>query len=162
MTYVFPAISTLFMCHWPGCLQLTFALTSFISLVQAYLFRQPWFRDYLGIQPLPQQTPTPDPSTSSYAGTLTQYQEPSSEPARPAPTGFIGEIKGAASQVMQSAKLRASKMERTNSAGRRHTASELRKANAYEERRRREIITEKSELRAARDERRKLKRKAGK
>lgn len=165
MRYVIPVFTTGCMLGMPGSLQITFAFSSCLSLSQMYFLRQPWFRTFLGIQPLPTPAPPSDPSTPSYAGTVTRYQPPSATPP-PAPEGVIGntisEIKGAASKAMDSAKkLGTSVSGDAKSPTRRRTDAELKKASAYEEKRQRELAQEKAEARYARKERRRERRQAG-
>ncbi|KAI4187737.1 MAG: hypothetical protein LQ346_005445 [Caloplaca aetnensis] len=54
-----PIISALVMSFWPAAMQLSFAISSLLSLGQTYLFKQPWFRDMLRIHPLPPPAPPP-------------------------------------------------------------------------------------------------------
>lgn len=159
MTYGLPALSGLFMLAWPGAMQLTFFATSMMSLVQATLFRNPSFRQWLGIYPLPSQPVTPAPGAaqtpkSSYDGTMTLYQPPDANTGEAAEKkgilhGAISEIQGMKTEAIKSMK---KVVGATNESGgrRKRTASELKAARAYEERRRREIAQEKIERGLAR------------
>ena len=145
MLYGLPLVTSTFMLFWPGVLQVTFAFTSLLSLLQSYLLRQPWMRHFLQIQPLPGKK---EHTQSNYAGTITRYQSPLSPPPEPPVKkgivgGAISEIKGAASQVMRSARrLRDSGDDKRGS--RRRSPAEVKRAQEYEQRRRREIEQAKS------------------
>ena len=156
MIYGVPAVSSFFMLFSPGCMQLTFLATSLLSLTQASLFRQPAVRNFLGIQPLPSKPkPRTNPSTP-YAGTMNVYQAPkSSEPAPPENRGIIratiSDLKDAASQLFKSAQSTIDSTQAKNAEPRRSKA-ELRHAQAYEEKRRRELAQEKFEVEQERKE----------
>ena len=144
--YGLPTLTASFMLFWPGALQLTFAFTSMMSLTQAYLLRQPWMRNFLGIQPMPKPA-----APTSYAGVINRYEGPSpTSSSSPAPTGkgilggAISDIKGAASQVVKSARS-LKDMQETKTGTQRRTPAELRRAKAYEEKRLREIAQAKIE-----------------
>lgn len=170
MRYGIPIFTSACMLGMPGSLQLTFACSSGLSLLQMYLLRQPWCRAFLNIQPLPIPTtitPNSTPSTPSYIGTLTRHEPPSPTPALPlpAPKSVLGDavstIKGAASKAMDKAKkFRASAAGGGKSATRRRSEAELRKATAYEQRRQRELVQERLDSRYAKRERRRERREA--
>ena len=136
------------MLFWPGCMQLTFFTTAMMSLSQSWALRQPGVRKYLGIQPLPSPA-SASPPKGPYTGTMNTYQRP----AKPAPLpekkgvieGAISDLKGAAGQAVKSARTAMSidPQEKKKSQGR--TREELRRAQAYEEKRRRELAQEKFE-----------------
>lgn len=141
LLYGMPILTSFFMLFWPGALQLTFACTSLLGLIQAYLFRQARVRKFLNIQPLPvPKTQTAAPPTPA----ITWDSPPSS--SVPAKTGIlagaISEIKGAATQVVKSAR-RLRDSDDTKKGAARRSPRELRRANEYEEKRRREIAQEK-------------------
>lgn len=141
MVYGIPVITSVFMIYWPGALQLAFATTSLLSLSQSYLLRQPWMRNFLNIQPLP--GPQPRTEASRYTGTLTRVPRPSPPPSPPPlKKSFLGgafsEIKGAASEVVKTARKLMSS-EETKSGSQRRTPAELKRAQEYEEKRREEI-----------------------
>ncbi|MCJ1241425.1 Mitochondrial inner membrane protein oxa1 [Varicellaria rhodocarpa] len=144
--YFLPAMSTLITLFMPGALQVTFATTSLASLIQTSLFRQPWFRSTLGISKYIPPTPPAAPQTR-YPGTMSVYQPPSPvESTESEKKGVVGgaisEIKGAAKQVMSSAR-RSVEQRQGAKAGGRLTAAELRRAKEYEERRKQELEFEK-------------------
>lgn len=166
MTYGLPALSGLLMLAWPGAMQLTFFATSMMSLVQAILFRNPSFRQWLGIYPLPSRPVTPASGTTetpktNYDGTITMYQPPGA--AAPESAGKKGLLHGAISEIkgMKTEALKSMKkvVGTTNETGgrRKRTAAELKSARAYEERRRREIAQEKIERGLARSRMNRLK-----
>ena len=152
MTYGLPALSGLFMLAWPGAMQITFFATSVMSLTQATLFRNPTFRQWVGIYPLPPRPVTPAPGATdapktSYDGTMTLYQPPdAAAPGSPEKKGLlhgaISEIKGMKTEAIKSMQ---KVVGTTNETGgrRKRTAAELKSARAYEERRRREIAQDK-------------------
>ncbi|KAI9822436.1 MAG: Mitochondrial inner membrane protein oxa1 [Pycnora praestabilis] len=160
MTYGLPLFSGLFMLWWPGALQLTFFATSMLSMGQATLLRNPAFRAYMGITPLPPPTPVPSSGGSSstpptpYAGRLNiapTYQAPtvrssiagsgSGMPEPPTrPKGFIGgavaEMKGTFEEASKSAQKYLNMQ--ASEPGKR-SAVEIKQAKLYEEKRQREI-----------------------
>ncbi len=153
LTYGLPLLSGFFMLSWPGAMQLTFFATSIMSMIQATLFRKPWFREWAGIYPLPEKPVTPPTGAdaapkSAYSGTMTLYQPPSfTAPAVEEKKGLISgamsEITGMRNEAVKSLKKVVG--ETTPAAGgrKRRTAAELRQAKAYEERRRREMAEQK-------------------
>lgn len=150
--YGLPLITTTFMIFWPGALQLSFAFTSLMALAQSYLLRQPAVRKFLNIQPLRARV---SPSAPSYAGVMQKYQPPSagSSPAAPPSRGLLGgaisDIKGAASQVAKSARSLRNSAE-TKPEQQRRTATQMKRAKAYEEKREKEIAEAKAEAEQAR------------
>ena len=146
--YGFPIMTGAFMLAWPGCMQLTFFSTSMMSLSQAWVLRQPGVRKFLKIQPLP--PPVSDkPPKGPYTGTMNTYQRPAKTAPLPEKKGIIGgaisDLKGAAGQAVKSARsaLSMDQEEKKKTPGR--SPDELRRAKAYEEKRRREIAQEKFE-----------------
>lgn len=150
--YGLPLITTTFMLFWPGALQVSFAFTSLMALAQSYLLRQPAVRKFLNIQPLRARV---SPSAPSYAGVMQKYQPPSagSSPAAPPSKGLVGgaisDIKGAASQVAKSARSLRDSAE-TKPEQQRRTATQMKRAKAYEEKREKEIAEAKAEAEQAR------------
>ena len=145
--YVFPGMTGIFMLFWPGCLQLTFFTTAMLSLSQSWVLRQAWMRQFLGIQPLP-PPPTKTAPRGPYTGVLNTYQPPATIPPLPEKKGVIGgaisDLKAAAGQAMKSAKgMVSSDTAQKKTTGR--SPEELRRAKAYEEKRRREIAQERFE-----------------
>ncbi len=154
MTYGLPAMSGLFMLFWPGAMQLTFFATSMMSMIQATMFRNPSFREWVGIYPLPPRPVTPTVGGSAgpkspYEGAITMYQPPNTTtPAAEGKKGLLGgamsEMKGMKTEAIKSMqKVVGSSGE--SSGRKKRTAAELKQALAYEERRRREIAEEKTE-----------------
>ncbi len=154
-TYGLPVLSGLFMLAWPGAMQLTFFATSIMSMIQATMFRKPWFRTWLGIYPLPDKPLTPttgaDPAPkSTYNGTMTLYQPPSfTAPVVEEKKGLIGgamsEITGMRNEALKSLKKVVGTDTPETGGRKKRTAAELKQAKAYEERRRREIAEQKRE-----------------
>ncbi|EEP79021.1 predicted protein [Uncinocarpus reesii 1704] len=58
-----PLISTVAMLFWPAVLQLYFASTGILALVQSYLTTSPGFRKFARLEPLPKPEPQ-DPNTT--------------------------------------------------------------------------------------------------
>ncbi|KAI9777263.1 MAG: Mitochondrial inner membrane protein oxa1 [Geoglossum umbratile] len=86
LTYGLPTLTVAFMSAWPATLQLSFFVSSILSLIQATLFRNPAFRRWAGIVPLPPRPVSSDGATPSISARLNiapSYQPPS---ARPTPT----------------------------------------------------------------------------
>ena len=149
MLYGLPSFTCVFMLFMPACLQITFAFTSIFALAQGRLFRYPPFRKWLNMTPIPLK---PKPAGSPYEGILNKYQPPSLESTakKGIVSGAISEIKGAATGVMQSAKETMESRKPTT----RLTPAELRRAKAYEERRRKEIEQAKYEAEQRRERKR--------
>lgn len=107
--YGMPVVGGGFMLMYPACLQLTFGFTAALSLIQAYLLRQPWVRERLGIQPLPKRNPESSASTL-ITSTLNIYQPPSQTPPTPEMKSGIAnkarekmsDAKGSASELVKS------------------------------------------------------------
>lgn len=129
------------MIWWPAGLQLTFFISASISNAQIASFRNAWFRNLVGIQPLPELA-APKPQSQTYTGTLNRYQAASSAPSTPGtPKGIFGNIKGAVSDIMKLGE-QFSPKSRQQSPKDRLTAGEKRHAKVYEEKRKREITRE--------------------
>ncbi|MCJ1392762.1 Mitochondrial inner membrane protein oxa1 [Xylographa bjoerkii] len=153
-TYGLPAMSFLFMSFWPACVQLTFTTTSAIVLGTSSLFQHPRIRTFLGISTLPTRPSATD--TGPYKGVMNVYQPPSAESElAKRPNGVFGgavaDIKGAAKQVMRKAR---DYQEKKGKSGGRLSAGELRRAKAYEDKRKKEIEREKWEAEGRRTGRR--------
>ena len=153
--YLLPAVSVTVTYFMPAALQVTFLTTSVLSLFQMYLFRQDWFRDALGVTKMVPPTPPDAPGSAQtrYPGVMSLYQPPSpAEPTIPEKKGIvsgaISEIKGAAKQVMTSAKQNVEQQQGAKPGGR-LSAAELKRAKAYEERRKQELEIEKASGRVA-------------
>ncbi|CAD6587042.1 MAG: Mitochondrial inner membrane protein oxa1 [Alectoria sarmentosa] len=133
--YVIPPFSGFIMMFWPGGLQLTFFISAMISGTQAALFRSAWFRNLVGIQPLPDSA-APKPQSKTYSATLNRYQAPSSTPSTSdTPKGIFGNIKGAVSDIMKLGEKFSGRQGQTS----RLTDGEKKHAHTYEQKRKREI-----------------------
>lgn len=127
------------MMWWPAGLQLVFFISAMISSVQATLFRNAWFRNLVGIQPLPSPA-SPKPQSRAYPATPNRYQAPSSTPSTPStPKGIFGKtFRGAVSDIMELGKKYAP-LSQSQAQKDRLTPGEKQHAKRYEERRRQEI-----------------------
>ncbi|KAL8685412.1 MAG: hypothetical protein Q9218_007779 [Villophora microphyllina] len=130
--YVMPVVSFIFVSWWPAAMQMTFAFSSVMATTQAFLFRQSWFRNFWGIQPLPTtMNPT---SPSPFKGMVVPTQ------ARAVPEE--GEESGASRKGLlgwlQDKGLKFVEKNQQTPIGRR-TAAETKEAKRYEEKRRKEI-----------------------
>lgn len=56
MRWGLPILSGFFTAFWPAATQLVIAFTSILAYLQGLAFRQPWFRRFVGIYPLPPPT----------------------------------------------------------------------------------------------------------
>lgn len=160
--YVLPTITGVFASFWPGGLQLTIFVTSFLSMIQATAFRQPWFRNILGIHPLPSPASL-KPKTQAYAGTINRYQPPSANASSSPPKkdGIFGNafsnVKGAYSEIQKQGQDFVNTRQPAAKTGRR-TEAEVKHAKAYEEKRKRELAQRKFENEQERQARREEKR----
>jgi len=146
--YVLPPFSGLIMCAWPGALQITFFIQAMISMTQAAALRQNWFRDMVGIQPLPDN----NKPKSNYSGTINRAASAASPQGganKGGSGGFMDDIKTA----FAAAKKRTEDYQQPTKTGRR-MPGELKHAQAYDARRKREIAQEKFEREQLREERR--------
>lgn len=156
ITYVVPSLTFFVIMFQPGCLQLTFATTSIISLIQGSLLRQPWIREALNITPLVQNFKVSPSSESNQPREINIIPRHTSSKAVPEKKGIINgaisEIKGAVSMV----KAKAEQMARPKKTDQktRRTPSELKRAKEYEKMRRKEIDLEELEEREAEERRR--------
>ena len=129
------------MMWWPGGLQLVFFISAMISSAQATMFQNAWFRNFAGMQPLPERA-APKTQSQTYAGALNRYQSPSSTPSTPGNSkGMFGNIKGAVSDIMKLGE-KLSPISRPGQKDTRLTDAEKRQAKTYEARRQREIARE--------------------
>jgi len=156
--YVLPPLGGLFMCYWPGALQFTLLVQAIISLVQSTAFKQPWFREMLGIHPLPGPGDL-KPNTNTYSGTINKSTtlDPAAEAKK---KGIFGgaqaDIRSAYSAMKDKAK---DYQQKSGDVGKR-SRNEIEHARKYDERRRREIAQLKfeQEQRRLEDEERKQRR----
>ena len=124
------------MLWWPAALQLTFFITAILSATQATMLRKPWFRNLVGVQPLPESVaPKPQSQNSS------RFSAPSSASSNSeSSTGLFGGIKGAVSDFMKAA---AEKQRAQQQGGKsRLTVAEKRHAKAYDDKRQKEMVEE--------------------
>lgn len=146
--YIAPSASAIFTLPLPAALQLSFIFTGVIAMMQTHFFRQPWFRQMLGIHPLPGPASATPASESPYKGTITIQASSTTVQEPPAPKGIvegaISDIKGAASQLMKTARS-LQKSDDTKRGGHRLTPAELKRARAYEAQKQAEIAEEKLE-----------------
>lgn len=71
----FPLVSFLFTFWLPAAVQLSFLVSGLASFSQATLMRQPWFRTYFKMSPLPQRK-APVPTSPRYKGSQMVAAEP--------------------------------------------------------------------------------------
>lgn len=136
------------MIGWPAGLQLTLCITALLAAAQATMFRNAWFRNLVGMQPLPEQA-----APKQQPGQNLLYQAPSTTPSDPkTQTGIYGNLKGAVSDIIKTGE-KYSPMSRQQDEKGRLTAGEKRHAETYEKRRRRELELEKRQLAESRFER---------
>jgi len=69
-TYAFPVISLTFMSGFPAALQLYFVVTGICSVGQSLAFSSPYFRNILGMDPLPVKKPSPEEQEKENAKVL--------------------------------------------------------------------------------------------
>ncbi|KAI9863656.1 MAG: Mitochondrial inner membrane protein oxa1 [Trichoglossum hirsutum] len=115
LTYGFPTMTVVFMSGWPATLQLSFFVSSIISYLQATAFRNPAFRRWAGIAPLPPKPASSGAATPTISTKLNiapSYQPPSARSIPPSaapakkPKGVIGgavaEIQGMVTEARKS------------------------------------------------------------
>lgn len=146
--YVLPPFSGIIMCAWPGALQFTFFVQAMISMVQSAALRSNGFRNLVGIQPIPSPSDIKPSASSPYSGTINRAKA-----AYTAPRAKKGGIEGAIADLKKAVPGFAKSMDEQPKANRR-TAAELRHAQAYDARRKREIAQEKFERDQRREEQR--------
>lgn len=144
----FPICSTVFTAWWPAVMQLSFFMTSIMALLQSYLFRQPWFRNFWRIQPLSPHPTAPTGPEPGYRGMVipTTAREVPQEP-QTSQGGVFGNVGSKFKANLADLQERGQKFVDKNQAkptGRRSTA-ETKEAKRYDEKRRKEI--EQSKLR---------------
>ncbi|KAI9791637.1 MAG: Mitochondrial inner membrane protein oxa1 [Peltula sp. TS41687] len=154
LTYGLPVLTLTFMLNWPAAVQITFFVSMVLATIQSFLFRQPRFRRWAGISPLP-RGPTLAPVASAYPGKLNlaaRYQAPSAaaaaEEKMPKPEGIIGgavaEVKGMGTEMKKS--WRKLKGEAPPKKPGERTEAEKRQAAAYERRRQKELKQQQREI----------------
>lgn len=144
MTYVVPGISATVMLIWPATLQIYFFVAAALGFLQATAFRTPVIRSWLGITPMP---PRPRPSKPTHV-----LETAAEEQARLAQEGAsiidksIGNVKDGLSKMKSSA---VDKMVESGyqvgkgKANKKRSSQEVKTAESYEIRRRREVEMEK-------------------
>lgn len=136
------------MTAWPAGLQLTFSITALLAAAQATMFANAWFRNLVGMHPLPKRA-----APNRQSGQNLLNQAPSRTPSDPeTQTGVYGNLKGAVSDIIKTGE-KYSPLSRQQDQKGRLTAAEKRHAESYEKRRQRELELEKRELAEARFER---------
>jgi YidC/Oxa1 family membrane protein insertase len=70
MMYLLPAMSFIFTFWLPATVQLSFFVSGVLSYLQATLFKQPWFRNWANMSPLPTPGGPAANPPSPYKGTL--------------------------------------------------------------------------------------------
>ncbi|KAL8733186.1 MAG: hypothetical protein Q9181_003669 [Wetmoreana brouardii] len=140
-----PMISTIVMLFWPAMIQMTFFCTSIVALLQAFFFKQPWFRDYLGVHPLPSPATPTSSSKSQYKNMVipTSARTVSEE----AETPKQGLFKDAISNLKKQG---SNLLERNQKPSGRRSEAEVAAARKYEERRRKEAEQERQHRRSKR------------
>jgi membrane protein insertase Oxa1/YidC/SpoIIIJ len=149
--YVIPPFGGLIMTNWPAALQMTFCIAAIISLIQSSLLRQPWFRNSLGLQPIPPRSDTGKSDNSAYTGTMTRYRPPG-DASEQRKGGIILDVKNNLSKFYQESKKKVEERKQPKKTGRRTTA-ELKYAKEYDARRKRELEQEAEARRLEREER---------
>ena len=142
MTFALPAVSGVVMLAWPGALQLTFFIQSIITLGQTSALRMPWFRDLIGIQPLPD--PTPKPNNQVYVGRINRAPDTEASPEA-AGKGFLGGARADLKSAWSGLRNKVHEYQQRQTQSGKRTAAELKHAKAYDERRKRELAQDKFE-----------------
>ena len=142
--YVLPPFSAMIMAYWPGALQITFFLQAVITFTQSAALRRDWFRNMIGIQPLPKPENL-NPKNHTYKGKLNKFTPPEII-TEPKSKGILGgaksDIQAAFSSLVKQGQQR---MGQSQSSKARRTPGEIKHAKAYDEKRKREIAQEKFE-----------------
>ncbi|KAL8772783.1 MAG: hypothetical protein Q9209_002128 [Squamulea sp. 1 TL-2023] len=143
-----PIASTIFTSFWPAAMQLSFFWTSVMALTQARMFKQPWFRQFWKIHPLPSKddSTTQRESRTGYKGMViptTAREIP--QQADVSQDGAFGSAKAKFQATMTDLQERGQKfvkdsMEKNRkSPTSRRSAAEINEAKKYDEKRRKEI-----------------------
>ena len=138
--YIIPVVTGLFSLFFPAALQMTLLVTSVFTVSQSYLFRQPGFRRFLNIHPMP-EPPKPDPTKTVINVRARRKGQTGSEPPEEKKRGWAAvqaRLESAYDDLLKKGKeiqgqyVPDEKLER-------RSAAEKKQAKAYEERRQREI-----------------------
>ena len=126
---------------WPVGLQIPIFLNGIFAITQNILFRQPWFRNFCGIQPL---------------GVLRKSEGPISvnrglKSAKPESKGFADSLKTAYNEAVEQGRKFSGKASKPDTTGR--TDAEAKKAKAYEEKVAREAAQRRFEAKQAKQAR---------
>ncbi|KAH7383535.1 mitochondrial export translocase-like protein Oxa1 [Cadophora sp. MPI-SDFR-AT-0126] len=167
MIWGLPAISLLFTWWLPAAVQISFFVSGVLSFCQSTLFRQPWFRSYFKMTPLPARKDPNAPAPSPYRGDLkiaanpvlsqselnSRFQGASATQGKKGVIGGIAsEIRGTFGGVVEKSREKMRDSNETSQAKR-----EVRERKAYEEKRREEIkqarLEEERQRRMAREAR---------
>ncbi|PVH71114.1 hypothetical protein DL98DRAFT_577557 [Cadophora sp. DSE1049] len=165
MIWGFPALSLLFTWWLPASVQISFFVSGVLSYIQSSLFRQPWFRSYFKMTPLPARKDPNAPAPSPYRGDLkiaapinpvlsqselnSRFQGAGATQGKKGVIGGIAsEIRGTLGGVVEKSREKMRDSNETNQAKR-----EIRERKAYEEKRR-------AEIKQAREEEERLRREA--
>ncbi|KAL8717096.1 MAG: hypothetical protein Q9225_005631 [Loekoesia sp. 1 TL-2023] len=135
LQWVLPILSVAFMSFWPAAMQLGFTWTAILSLTQSLAFKQPWFRNFLGIHPLPPPA-SARPHTQTKGMVIpttarTQAQD-SDTPTR----GLVGSATSKFKNFVE-------KNQKTPAGGR--SKRQIAEAQRYEQKRRKEIQSQKTQ-----------------
>lgn len=144
MQWGMPVMSTFFTLLWPAGLQLGFTSASILALVQSFLFRQPWFRNFLRIHPLPPRAPPASPQDLTRGMTIPTTARTKPQEPEASAEGLVGSVSSKLKRFVE--------MNQPPPTGGRSKA-QIAEAKRYEEKRTREIQREKYE--AAQERRRK-------
>ncbi|KAL8828180.1 MAG: hypothetical protein Q9170_006710, partial [Blastenia crenularia] len=139
-----PVMSIGFTAFWPAAMQIVFATTASLSFLQSLAFRQAWFRNLLGMHPMPSPgSPSSRVQAKGMVVPTTARPRPQ-EPEAPK-QGLIGNVTSRMKKFVE-------QNQKAPLGGR--TKGELSAAQRYEEKRRREIQREKYEADQERQRRR--------
>lgn len=146
MAYIIPPFSALCSIWLPGILQIYFASTSALMLLQTYTISSPPFRSWLGMEPFPQKPVEAQPRI--------RVLEPKAKPTpasrvhQPEKISVIDRALDNAKTKYRNTRKDISKRmesmtgEKNNGVAPRLSKAEIEKANAYEKRRAEQIATE--------------------
>lgn len=132
MLYVLPGMTGIFVLYMPAALQLTLTLTSVIAMSQAIVFNNPNFRRFVGIQPLPRREPPPPAPRDA-------------SPKKAGLGGMVSSFKSTFDEMVKAGQQATAAKNNVKETGQRRTAAELKHAEAYEEKRLRDIAQRRSE-----------------
>lgn len=159
MQWGMPGLSLIFTSFMPAAVQLSFLASSSISFGQATLFRNPQFRSWANMTPLPSQNPSPSSENTLRMKEVTGTEGETKPTKRYSLDGSLGNVmdgfQSAKKGVVNMAKERRAKQD---------DASAKARAEAYEQKRQREVAEElklQNERRRMERERKKMERGGG-